>query len=526
MKENQEIRLCLFSHSSALNGAERCLFDLIKILISKGISCAVIMPGAGSLKSECENLGVVVKTFSALGMWCDLSDEQEEVCLVDLLNILDNELVDILRFVKYYSATAIYSQTIVSPIGAIVAESLELPHLLGIREYGKFNFYFGFKESIQALYHTSNYIFSVSESVAEAVLGENFQNENVKVNYAKVNIPPKHSKALYKQIDQKIRIGIFGSINENKNQLDIIKAVCILIEQGFKIELFIVGVLEQSYYQHLLEFIVCTTYKKQIVFTGHTETPIDIMNTMDIVVSCTKVEGFGRTLIEAILLKIPIIYANTSGPKEIYINKKHGLAYKLGNEDNLAIQIVETINFPHITKQRVQKAYKYVINKFTNESYAYPIIEALHNVSDKTLQRKKKYVTDLIKLKTPIKDIILRKNFYSKLLYSETTKIVFVGASSLLEKNWDVLIKNNILPDYICDNNPEKQEQYFMNYKIYSTEDVFNKQNNYLVIITSSYVTEIKIQLSGYKNIIAIESYSNMIIYMKNKNFLFFQEIL
>ena len=521
MQDYKAIRLCLFSHGSDLNGAERCLVDLIKLLISKSISCAVVMPGTGPLKYECENLGVVVKTFSSLGLWGNFDSNQEEVCLVNLLNILEGDLVEILQFVKQYSPTAIYSQTIASPIGAIVAESLELPHLLGIREYGAFNFCFGFKESMQALYSTSDYVFSVSQSVAKVVLGENFQNENVKVNYANVNIPFKYSNVQYKQIDQKIRIGIFGSITDNKNQLDVIKAVCILLNKGFKIELYIVGLWEKSYYEQLMEFIAFTLYKDKIIFTGHTQTPIDIMNTMDIVVSCTKIEGFGRTLIEAILLKIPIIYANTSGPKEIYIHGEHGLTYALGNENSLAAQVIETINFPQATKHRVQKAYKYVTKKFTNESYAHPIIQALHILTNGTLKRKKKYVTDIIKLKNPLKDIMLQKEFYSRLLHSKTTKIVFMGASSLLEKHWDILIENNISPDYICDNNSKKQGEYFMNYEIYSPEQIFNQQNDYLVIITSSYVAEIKMQLLYYKNIIAIETSLSMLMYIKNKEFLF-----
>jgi hypothetical protein len=117
--------------------------------------------------------------------------------------------------------------------------------------------------------------------------------------------------------------------------------------------------------------------------------------------------------------------------------------------------------------------------------------------------------------------MMLGKEFYSKLLHRKTTKIVFMGASSLLEKHWDILIENNISPDYICDNNSKKQGEYFMNYEIYSPEQIFNQQNDYLVIITSSYVAEIKIQLLQYKNIIAIETSLRMLMYIKNKEFLF-----
>lgn len=512
MQKPVELKVCLFSHSSQLHGAERCLLDLIKILLTKGISCAVVMPGSGSLKNMCESLGILVKTFSSSGWWC--SEYNHEAHPLGLLDLLESELGEILKFVEQYKPNVIYSQTIVSPIGAVVAESLELPHLLGIREHGYLNFYFSFQESMQAFYDTSDYIFSVSNSVAKHVLGENYQKQNVKINYAHFDISSKFKNLQCREIGDKIKIGIFGFISENKNQLEIIKAVCILLKKNFNIELYVVGSYNYSYYQKLLEYIASTPYQDKIIFTGYTQEVIDLMSTMSIVVSCTKTEGFGRTLVEAILLKIPIIYANTSGPREIYTRDEHGLAYEIGNESDLATQVIKTINFPQETYQRVCSAYEYVTKKFTQEVYAQPVIEALYRVVDKPIARKKLFVIDLIKTKISL-NIMQSKEFYSRLLNKKNIKIVFIGASSLLEKNWNYLTENRILPDYICDNDSKKQGKYFKNYKIYSPIDLFNKQNIYFVIITSSYVNEIKRELSCYKSIAAVEIYSTLLLHMK-----------
>lgn len=521
-------RVCFFAHGSNLGGAERCLADLIKLLIPKGVICTVVMPGTGPLKNLFEDLGVEVKTMSSNGWWCSF-DHDKISCISEFLNAIQDDFEDIREFVAHHSIDVVYTQTIVSPIGALVAESLGLPHFLGIREYGeldhKLYFCFGFEESMRALYDTSDNVFTVSESVASVVLGENSAKQNVKTNYVKVDIPNQFSGVKYEKFGQKIRIGIFGSITDGKNQLEIIKAVCLLLQSGVDAELSVVGSWKQAYYQQLVDFIAKTPYKDKIVFTGHTQSPIELMNTMDIVVSCSKLEGFGRTLIEAILLKIPIIYADTGGPAEIYINGKHGLAYALGDEKHLAEQILECINHPEKTRARVECAYDYVSKKFTDQSYSQPIFEALCNVSGK-VKRTHQSVSEMIATNVSWQNIMTRKQFYQQLVEEKTAKIVFFGVSSLLMKVWEKLLDKNIVPDYICDNDLKKQGEYFMDYPIYAPEKILNQSNKYLVIITSSYVSEIQKQLEVFTNVIAVESHAAILMYMNKKELSFLTDRL
>jgi hypothetical protein len=80
-------------------------------------------------------------------------------------------------------------------------------------------------------------------------------------------------------------------------------------------------------------------------------------------------------------------------------------------------------------------------------------------------------------------------------------KLVFFGASSALERKFDSLKKLDIKPDYICDNDKSKHGKYLRDYEIKSPDEVFEKNEDFFVLITSSYVNEIKIQLKQYKNI-------------------------
>ena len=63
-------KVCFFSHSSLLGGAERSMFELIKLLQQKGIKCSVVMKGEGPLKSKCIELGIIVKSVKFMPWWC------------------------------------------------------------------------------------------------------------------------------------------------------------------------------------------------------------------------------------------------------------------------------------------------------------------------------------------------------------------------------------------------------------------------------------------------------------------------
>lgn len=96
------------------------------------------------------------------------------------------------------------------------------------------------------------------------------------------------------------------------------------------------------------------------------------------------------------------------------------------------------------------------------------------------------------------------KNLISKLRQKENNKLIFFGASSALEKRFNLLKEMGIIPDYICDNDKNKHGKYFEDYKIKSPSEIFQKNENFFVLITSSYVNEIKQQIIKFKNIIII----------------------
>lgn len=95
---------------------------------------------------------------------------------------------------------------------------------------------------------------------------------------------------------------------------------------------------------------------------------------------------------------------------------------------------------------------------------------------------------------------------YLKSLKSTSNKIVFFGVSESLRTNFYMLKYNGVVPDYFCDNSDIKQNEFFEGERVYNPEKLFNLNEKFDVLVTSSFHNEIKQQLLKYPSIEAIYS--------------------
>ena len=140
VKRKKALSVVFFSHSAGLAGAERSLLDLIKGLTERAILCTVVLPGEGKLSDVLKENGCAVYMLpesvrsKISWWWCGInSDDYSKRKMTDSLHVVMNKIVPEL---KKINPDIIYSQTIVSPWGAVCAGLLNIPHVLSVREYG------------------------------------------------------------------------------------------------------------------------------------------------------------------------------------------------------------------------------------------------------------------------------------------------------------------------------------------------------------------------------------------------------
>ncbi len=392
IKKEKALSVAFFSHSSILGGAERSLADLVEDLCNDSVLCSVLLPSDGPLKDFLLDRGAAVYVLPGCDCWwvdkrISFCEENQRLRLAQAMKATVRGTIPAL---KQLSPDVVYTQTIVAPWGALCAEILSIPHALSVCEYGEldhhFEFYFGFRKSIKALCDSSKAVFSITKSVKNEVLkGLGDEEDKVEVVYRSVRIASDVGRKIAPQnYDYKnkpeIKIVIMGTICEGKGQEDIVRAGIELMKKGLKVKIYIVGCSEPHYLEFIKNIIDASAYKDNFIIKDFADDPIACMAGMDVVVSCSRSEAAGRTLFEAILLGKPIVYCNSGGPQEIFIDGEHGLAYNCADEHNLAEKLLFVMDCPEKTYQRVKQARKYVLEKFAPENYSGKIESRLRKI--------------------------------------------------------------------------------------------------------------------------------------------------
>lgn len=399
IKKEKALSVAFFSHSSCLGGAERSLVDLVEDLCTSSVLCSVLLPSDGPLKNILLDKGAAVYVLPEFTYWwvCDNNFFNEEIQKLQLTQALATTVCEAIPILMKLKPDVIYTQTIVIPWGALCAEILSIPHALSVCEYGELDhhskFYFGFRESVKALYDGSETVFSITESVKNEVFkGISDKANKIKVVYRNVRLVLNRDfNAVQKDYDYKnkseIKIAVFGTIHEGKGQEDIVRAGIELMRRGWKVIIYIYGYSNPQYLIFIKDLIASSAYKDNFIIKDFVNDSIEHMKGMDIVVSCSRNEAFGRTLLEAILLDVPIVYSNSGGPKEIFIDGKHGLAYKCADEHDLVEKLLFLIEHPDKTAQRVKMAKEYILDKFDSRNYSGKIESCLRRIKSIKLNK-------------------------------------------------------------------------------------------------------------------------------------------
>ena len=154
------------------------------------------------------------------------------------------------------------------------------------------------------------------------------KNEIIRLSKKKVkNIFPK----------KKLKIISVGRLVDQKNQLTLLKAINI-IKNLHPVKVVLIGRGVDFY--KIKNYIKSKKLSK-IVKIFYTSNPFPYIKQADLFVLSSKYEGLPNVLLESIVLKKVIISsACPTGPKEILLDGKAGLLFKVGNHIELSQKII------------------------------------------------------------------------------------------------------------------------------------------------------------------------------------------
>ena len=179
------------------------------------------------------------------------------------------------------------------------------------------------------------------------------KNEIIKLSKKKVkNLFPKKT----------LKIISVGRLVDQKNQLTLLKAINI-IKNLYPVRVVLIGRGIDLY--KIKDYIKSKNLSK-IVKIFYTSNPFPYIKQADLFILSSKYEGLPNVLLESIVLKKMIISsACPTGPKEILLDGKAGLLFKVGNYIELSQKIIFYIK----NKKKCKKILDTSINNLNRFDY-------------------------------------------------------------------------------------------------------------------------------------------------------------
>jgi len=384
------MRVAFVTHYSSLYGANRSLLNLIDGLKEYNVESFVLCPSNGELPMRLKERNVPFLIFpfkNWVGSSSIISRIKAPARLVINLAILPS----LIRQVKQWNADIIYTNSSVTPIGALISRVLKKPHVWHIREFGWLDYQLRYdwgEKIFKYWLNRADAIIAVSNAVKQIVL----KNINTKV-YVIYNgvISTSESAILRKQIDlsnerSNYTFAIVGIISPNKGQEDAIRALAYLRKDYPNVRLLIVGSGSGEYIERLKVLCDELNLEESVEFWGYISNPFDAYLKADAILMCSKYEAMGRVTVEAMAAAKPVIGYNSTGTNELIEHGITGLLYDGGYKE-MAYCMAQFIKNPKWAQSLGINGWGKAQKEFVTEVYAKRIYEVLRELNRTTAKK-------------------------------------------------------------------------------------------------------------------------------------------
>ena len=288
-----------------------------------------------------------------------------------LVRLVENEGVDL-----------VYSNSATINIGAFLSRRLKCPHIWHFREsLDSYQFKLSLGNFISKLFlkTAANKYILISDylinAYAKLLPADKIQRIYNGIDFNRINLKPEKKNHFFNMC-------MVGIISDQKNNLDALKALCILVNKYklANIRLHFVGGHKTDYFQMLKKHITENKLEDYVIFHGHTKDVDSLLSTMHLGLMCSRDEAFGRVTVEYMLHGMPVIASNSGANTELIKENINGAIYTIYNANELAEKISKFVTQPDLLKLMGETAYDYGKENFSSERNAALIYEAINDL--------------------------------------------------------------------------------------------------------------------------------------------------
>ena len=180
-----------------------------------------------------------------------------------------------------------------------------------------------------------DYFVAISDVVMQSA-PRNLQDHQKKIVYNPFSISSVINKELargyvvkkYNILSDCFLLGCVGRIVDYKNIDFVIKKISDFRHRLNKnVCLIIVGTGSEEYVNELKKYGYNMGVSSHIIFTGFISNPDKVISSLDLLIAPSCVDAFGRTIVEAMLQKTPVLAAKSGGHLNIINEGVNGMFY-------------------------------------------------------------------------------------------------------------------------------------------------------------------------------------------------------
>ncbi len=336
------MRVLYLAHTQDMSGASRSMMQMIKELRAyHAVEPFVVMPRIKmdsnvTLATECRSNGIPYIEHKMTRF------KRHEGC----------SIIERVYFIVFHAITAIHimwllrkenfelvhSNSSVTDMGAYLSMQKKIPHVWHLREFGKedFGLVCCLGERYEKwIYRKGTRFVAISNAIKKA-FSHVIDSSIIEVVYNGI-LPPQEN--LKSQHDSPIiNICMVGRVEPNKNQMEALRAICLLKEQGItNFYLHVIGRFsDEEYKKYLDSYIKEHDLGGFVRFLGARYDVPELLKTMDIGLMLSSSEAFGRVTVEYQMHNLAVVATDAGANAELIENGRTGLLYLLGHPEGLS----------------------------------------------------------------------------------------------------------------------------------------------------------------------------------------------
>ena len=338
------LNILYLNHTVEIGGAEISLLLLLRNLDKQCFHPIVVLPCSGPLQDRLASSGIETVTMP--------------LDKIDTRNFLPylRTVYRLTKFMRQLSIGLVHCNMDICNQYAFIAAKLNgLPLICHTRNILS-------KRAFRRMFlRWANVLIANSRAVADSYAQYVSKDQRVEIIYNGVDIEqfrPERgcsSRSRFNISDDEVVIGQIVQITPNKGQDIFIRALAKIIPTHPNVRALIIGdtVIDDSkwFLEDLKQLVQELGLADKVIFTGFVEDIAEVYRCLDLVVLPSRLEGFGRTLIEGMAMAKPVVATNSGGPREIVVEGETGLLVPYGDSDALAAAILRIVNDPQLAKE-------------------------------------------------------------------------------------------------------------------------------------------------------------------------------